>query len=167
MSLNDLQLPRHLCVSLFKNNLVDLQPDIFMEKPVDDIKIDFLGGNERKIVFIANDTENKFLGDDQMKFVNDLLSACNLSMADIAFINLYNKSIKYTDVVSKFSSQKILIFGISTQELDLPFTIPFFQVQVFHGQTFLICPSLDEIRQEKDLKKQLWLSLKKIFNLQK
>jgi hypothetical protein len=167
MSLNDLQLPRHLCVSLFKNTLVDLQPDIFMEKPVDDIKIDFLGGNERKIVFIANDTENKFLGDDQMKFVNDLLSACNLSMADIAFINLYNKSIKYTDVVSKFSSQKILIFGISTQELDLPFTIPFFQVQVFHGQTFLICPSLDEIRQEKDLKKQLWLSLKKIFNLQK
>lgn len=167
MSLNDLQLPPHLYVSLFKNTLVDLQQEIFLEKPVNDVEIDFLGGNERKIVFIAKDAENKFLGDDQMKFVNDLLSACNLSMADIAFVNLYNKNIKYRDLVSKFSSQKILIFGIIAQELDLPFTIPFFQVQAFHGQTFLICPSLDEIRQDKDLKKQLWLSLKKIFNLQK
>ena len=167
MSLNDLQLPRFLYVSLFKNNLVDLRPEIFMETPAENTHIDFLGGNEKKIAFIASDAENKFLGDDQMKFVNDLLSACNLSMADIAFINLYNKNIHYTDLVSKFSSQKILIFGITAQELDLPFTIPFFQVQAFHGQTFLICPSLDTIRQEKDLKKQLWLSLKQIFNLQK
>jgi len=169
MSLDKLQLPGFLYGSLFKKNLVIIkscvQPDSLKKESK---RINFLGGNKKKIVFIGNDGQNKFLGDDQMKFLNDLLNACNLTMADIAFVNFRESSgFSYPDISDQFHPDKILMFGVSAKELDLPFEIPFFQLQNFQDQQYIISPSLAEIQSNKELKKQLWACLQKIFNIQK
>lgn len=168
MTLNTIQLPGFLYTALYKKSLVDLRGDKISEDLTSEIKIDFLGGNGKRIVFVANDTKNKFLADEQMIFLNDLLIACHLTMADIAFVNLYqNSSMTYQDLISKLDAQKILVFGITTQNLDLPFAIPFFQVQAYHEQVFMVGPSLEEIQGNVQSKKQLWNCLQKIFNIQK
>lgn len=169
MSLDKIQLPAFLYQPIFKNNLVIIQS----KNPVESLKkeeskISFLGGNEKKIIFIGKDNQNKFLGDNQMKFLNDLLKACSLTMADIAFVNFCeNNAFTYHDLNAQLSPKKVLIFGVNATELDLPFTIPFFQVQSFHDQIYLISPSLEEIQLNKELKKQLWNCFRKIFNIQK
>ena len=169
MSLDKLQLPGFLYGPLFKKNLViiksGVQPDSLKKESK---KINFLGGNKKKIVFIGNDNQNKFLGDDQMKFLSDLLNACNLTMADIAFLNFSEGSgFSYHDVNGQLHPEKILMFGVSAKELDLPFEIPYFQMQNFQSLLYTISPTLAEIQLDNNLKKRLWACLQKIFNIQK
>lgn len=168
MSLDNIQLPGSLCLSLFKNSLVDLQLNHPGLVPLSKMKIDFLGGNDKDILFISTDLENKYMAEDEMIFLNDLLKACNFTMADIAFINFSSlKEITFNEINEQFAPKKILIFGITARELVLPFSIPIFQVQKFQEQVFLMCPALSEILHNKELKKLLWNSLQKIFNIQK
>ena len=168
MSLDNIQIPGFLYQSMFRNNLVDLKPDLTDKVLKKKTPIDFLGGNEKKIIFLANDSQSKFLGDVQMKFLYDLLTACRLTMADIAFVNFFqNNSISYRELTAQLYPKTILLFGVSANELDLPFAIPFFQIQNFQEQIYLISPSLGELQTNKELKKQLWECLQKIFNIQK
>jgi hypothetical protein len=168
MSLDKIQLPGFLYQSIFKNNLVVIKPEHTTKSLNKESKINFLGGNEKKIIFIGKDNQNKFLGNNQMKFLNDLLNACDLTMADIAFLNFREtNAFSYDEVTEQLHPKKILIFGVSTNELGLPFAIPFFQVQTFHEQVYMIGPALEEIQLNKELKKQLWNCFQKIFNIQK
>src|SRR6185312_2584529 len=114
--------PGFLYGPLFRKNLVLIKPDIAPASSKKESKeINFLGGNEKKIVFIGNDDQNKFLGENQMKFLHDLLNACSLTMADIAFLNFREAAaFTYLDVNVQLHPEKILIFGVSAKELDLP-----------------------------------------------
>ncbi len=164
MSIDNLQLPGFLYQSMYKKNLVDLSTVKDLPKISE---IDFLGGNERNIVFLVNNNQSKFLADKELKFLSGLLAACQLTMADIALVNFFqNNTINYHELTDKLHAKKILIFGIPAASLDLPFTIPFFQVQNFHEQSYLLSPSLEVLQGTKELKKQLWESLQKIFKIQ-
>ncbi len=169
MPIDKVRLPAILHESLFKNHLIDCKKMNDDEtSTITETKINFLGSNEKKITFLINDRRNKFLADTQMKFLSDLLMACYLNMADIAIVNIHhNQKITYRELADQLHSGKILLFGVSAADLDLPFTIPFFQVQNFHEKIYMISPPLEEIQMDKELKKQLWLCLQKIFNLQK
>ncbi len=168
MSLDNIQLTGLLYTSIFKNYLVDLSNNKNGKTLDSKAIIDFLGGNKQHILFVAKDSQNKFLADNQMKFLNDLLNACDLTMADIAFMNIYKKSnVSYRDLAKQINPKKILLLGVSSRELDLPFEIPFFQIQNFQEQVYIICPPLDEMQLNKELKKQLWNCLQKVFNIQK
>ena len=95
MSLDNIQLHGFLYQSMFSNNLVDLKKDKANNFEEKEKLINFLGGNEKKIIFLGNDNQSKFLPDSQMNFLHDLLTACRLTMADIAFINFFQNNYYY------------------------------------------------------------------------
>lgn len=168
MSLNNIQLPASLHASMFKNSLIDLKFKPDSQILQEENKLEFLGGNEKKIIFLTNDDQNKFISDSAIIFLNALLNACSLTLADIALINFNQyKMVRYSELTDRLNARKVLIFGISADKLSLPFTIPFFQVQKFQEAVFLFCPSLEEVQRDKELKKQLWNCLQKIFNIKK
>lgn len=166
MGLDDIQLTGFLRQAFFKKSLVVLKDAAPKSITQHDNKTGFLGGNKKKIIFVVNDTENKYLDDHQMTFLSDLLSACDLTLADIALINLaQNDDINYLALTEELGAKKLLLFGVTPRQLDLPFTIPFFQIQNFNEQSYLVCPSLNQIQQDKIFKKQLWENLQKIFTI--
>lgn len=162
MDLNNITLSKGVQSLLYKNNLVCLSDN----RVTKENKIDFLGNNNKGVIFIVNDPQNKFLDESQWKFFNDILNACQLTMADIALINFYHCKATYHDV-QQLKPTKVLVFGISAMELDLPFNIPLFQKQNYQEQILTLCPSLIEIQSGMELKKQLWNCLRNIFNIQK
>ena len=168
MSIDNIQIPGHLCQKMFTKSLLDPTKSNAANTISKKIKITSLGENEGNILFLVNNTQNKFLADDEMKLLSDLLSACKISMIDIALVN-YNQHPKmnYHELIDQFQSKKILIFGVTATDLELPFTIPFFQIQQFQEQLYMISPSLGGFINNVELKKELWNSLKKIFLLQK
>lgn len=164
MSIDNIQLPAYLCQKMFTKSLIGTNKPAKSIKVLKETKIVGLGENKKNILFLINNADESYLPDDEMKLLSDLLSACKLSLTDIMLINFYNnKSANYQKLTEQFGSKKILIFGVTTSELQLPFTIPFFQIQQFREQLYLINPSFNEFLTNKDLKKQLWKCLKKLF----
>jgi hypothetical protein len=159
MSLDNIQLSKETCKNLFAKNLVELEE----KGDKKEIAISSLGENQQQILFIVNEPEQRFLPDDEMSLLSNLITACKLSMADIALVNFYHNRFDYQDFATQFHPIKILLFGVSTEELNLPFTIPFFQIQQFQEQLYLTAPSLKNFLDNKDLKKDLWTSLQKLF----
>jgi hypothetical protein len=159
MSLDNIQLSKETCKNLFAKNLVELEE----KGDKKEIAISSLGENQQQILFIVNEPEQRFLPDDEMSLLSNLITACKLSMADIALVNFYHNHFDYQYFTTQFHPIKILLFGVSTEELNLPFTIPFFQIQQFQEQLYLTAPALKNFLDNKDLKKDLWTSLQKLF----
>ena len=164
MGIDNIQLSGYLCQNLYNKSLIGEKHADNTVKTSEKLKINVLGQNKSKVLFLVNNRDQKFVSDSEMELLSNLLSACKLSMADISFVNFQeNTGIIYTDLIDYFHPKKILIFGISTSELQLPFTIPFFQIQQFHEQLYLTNPSLNQFLNNKELKIQLWNCLKKLF----
>jgi hypothetical protein len=164
MSLDNIRLSKEICENLFAKDLIELN-NSSIDKEVQKVTttISSLGENQQQILFIVNEPEQRFLPDDEMDLLSNLITACKLSMADIVLVNFYHNRFQYHDFANQFHPVKILLFGVSTEELNLPFTIPFFQIQPFQEQLYLTAPSLKNFLNNKDLKKELWASLQKLF----
>ncbi len=162
MSLNNIQFSSYLCHSLYAKSLI-LTEEI-LNIPASKIEISSLGGNQKKILFLVNNSETKFLDNDEMILLTNLITACQLSMEDIALVNYFNSDkLNYKDLIDYFQSEKILLFGISAKKIDLPFIIPDFQIQSYGKKLFMAAPALNEFINDKNLKKDLWVCLQKIF----
>ncbi|MEO6904966.1 MAG: hypothetical protein ABI148_01280 [Ginsengibacter sp.] len=159
MSLDNIQLSKVTCKNLFAKNLVEMD----QKEENKEINICSLGENQQQILFLVNEPEHKFLPNEEMTLLSNLITACKLSMADIGLVNFYKNHFDYHDFANQFHSKKILLFGVTTEDLNLPFTIPFFQIQQFQDQQYLTAPPLKIFLNNKDLKKELWTSLQKLF----
>ncbi|MEO6220291.1 MAG: hypothetical protein ABIO81_07685 [Ginsengibacter sp.] len=167
MSLNNIQLPGLLFQSIFKNMLVDLKSFQTNSDSESKMKFHYLGGNEKNIAFVINNKQDKYLNDRQLKFLSELNSACNLTLADIAVININNiKVANYNDLSGELKCCKLLCFGVSAADLGLPFNIPLFQTQLFQEIQYMFCPALEQLQDDPAAKKQLWTSLRNIFKIQ-
>jgi hypothetical protein len=163
MSINDIQLSENTRRILFTKTLVEITPSIKSGNDYAEHKIKSLGGNEKNALFLVKDSENKFLGDEEMNLLSNLITACKLTMAEIALVNNANATINYQQLSDQFQAKKILMFGVGTSELNLPFSIPDFQIQPFQEQLYLTAPPLKQFLTNKDLKKELWICLQKLF----
>lgn len=163
MSLDTIRLSKNARQILFPKSLVEVAPaDESVDKEIQN-KIKSLGGNKKNILFLVTDSQNKFLPDEQMDLLSNLITACKLTMADIALVNYYNCSFNYLKLLEHFQSKKILMFGIDTSALQLPFTIPHFQIQPFQEQLYITTPPFGQFSNNNDLKKELWACLQKLF----
>ena len=165
MSLDNIQLSKKERQIIFTKNLVEIRQERGPNPVSKENEFKSLGGNQQQVLFLVKDSQNKFLPDDEMNLLSNLILACKLSMADIALVNTYNTSFNYMDLNHHFQPKKVLMFGINTSELELPFAIPFFQIQQFREQLYITSPPLKDFIHNKDLKKDLWICLQKLFLL--
>lgn len=163
MSLDNIQLSDQTCSILFGHNLIEDQRSDLQVTFQKKTTIDHLGKNEKHVLVLVNARDSKFLPDDEMELLTNLVSACKLSMADVALVNFSSSRFSYLQFNEVFEPGKVLIFGIDTSELELPFAIPHFQVQKFQEQFYLTAPPLKNFINNNALKKDLWISLQKLF----
>lgn len=167
MSLNNIQLSPALMESLYSKSLYDLKTSQ-STVPEDSQKseINFLGSNGKKIVILVSSNEAIYLPDEELNFLLGILTACRLSMADIALINVSkNPKLIYTDLADKLKAEKIFLFGLKNEILELPLTFPQYQIQKYSNQVYLSAASLPDLQKDKAEKLKLWNCLKTIFGL--
>ena len=161
MSLNNISLPPKLVADLYPSSLIE--SDASSNKPS---LIKFLGKNQKNILILVSKENIPFIEENELKFLTSILSACKLSLADVAIINLKTVGIAdYRFFTKQLKSNTILLFDVDSQAIDLPFNFPHFQLQQFDQSTYLSAPALSFIEKEKPLKTQLWNCLKTIFYL--
>ena len=165
MSLDNIQLPLVTLQQLFKYSLIAPEQDAEIPVVINS-GLKFLGGNKRGIILVVNNKEAAYLPGDQLDFLMEILSACKLSMEDVALINIANRpSFHYHEITGNMNVKTVFIFGNMLGEIGLPFKIPDFQVQLFKNQKYLFSPALDVVESDAQLKKKLWEALKNIFSI--
>lgn len=164
MSLNTIQIPAIILKDLYKVHLVDLTPGNSNLTSAATPTIPVLGNNRKKITLIVNDPDSIYLPDEELNFLLGILTACKLSMADIALLNYpKNPGITYREIFQQLAADKVILLGVSPAELQLPLEFPYYQLQQFNNQTYLYSPPLRTIREDKAEKTKLWACLKKLF----
>ena len=88
MSLDNIQLPATILQGLYSKSLYDLETDKSVSNDIQAGNIASLGNNQKKIAVLVNSTAAIYLPDEELNFLLGILTACKLSMADIALINL-------------------------------------------------------------------------------
>ena len=166
MSLDNIQLPPTIIQSLYGRSLYDLGTDRQGDTAIEPGNIAFLGSNQKRIAILVDAAETLYLPDEELNFLLGILTACKLSMADIALINVSkNPGLMYTDITEQLKAEKIFLFGLSAEALRLPLQFPQYQVQKFNNQVYLSSVSLTELQKDKEEKLKLWACLKTIFSL--
>ena len=167
MDLNTIKLPVSEIANLYKKTLVDLKENPTSNSEINtSIEWKFLGENKKNTLIILKYQNVTHLPDKQLAFLTKLLSACNLSLGDVAIINFqtYDAS-QLNDILQFFKPKNTLLFGIDPLDIGMPMKFPEFQIQNFKEIKFISSPSLETIEPDKSLKGNLWIALKKIYNL--
>ncbi len=178
MNEQNVKLPDFLIADLYKNSLVEIddkaidasnktKKESVLPKTLENIKV--LGKNNKKVIIVINNPAAAFLSDEDLAFLANILKACGLNLSDIGIVNFATQHINYLTLKEELEASKILLFGIMAPAVQLPFTVPDFQVQNFDSCTILQSPPLGEMNepteQSKELKKKLWLALKRMFDV--
>jgi hypothetical protein len=168
MSLDNIQLPASVIQDLYKNSLV-LSDVIKARKPEilsASASFNILGNNQQKILILVSDSETLYLPDEQLNFLMGILTACKLTMQDVAILNIEkNKDVSYTNLAGTLKAEKVILFGVETSTISLPLQFPFYQIQAYNNQVYLCAPSLTVLQNDKAEKTKLWLCLKQLFSI--
>lgn len=165
MSLDNIQLSPLLVEKLYSKALVDLNTIKAVPANNDRPGFNWLGNNAKNILIVVNEPAAAFLQDNDLNLLLGILTACKLTMADIALINFHkNDHASYHSLNEALNPATILLFGTDPAELDFPLNFPHFQLQGYNGQHYLSSPALNMLAADVSLKKQLWQSLQKHFS---
>ncbi|HTC00587.1 MAG TPA: hypothetical protein VK705_07880 [Ferruginibacter sp.] len=169
MSLDNIQLPASVIQDLYKKSLVlsNVKEDKKSQMLSTAVSFNILGNNQQKILILVSDSETLYLPDEQLNFLMGILTACKLTMQDVAILNIEkNKDISYTNLTATLKSEKIILFGVETSRISLPLQFPTYQMQAYNNQVYLSAPLLTVLQNDKAEKTKLWLCLKQLFSIQ-
>jgi hypothetical protein len=166
------QLPDFLLAELYTDSLVYIKDEQKQQLKTEIItsKNLYLGNFQNKIVILVSDENNIYISDDNLNFLAGILSACKFNLSHIALINFYNNAVNFSSLKKDLQAEFLVSFGITTLQIELPFTMPDYQVQEYNKCKIIIAPSLNQLNQQtktaKTEKTKLWKSLQKMFDLE-
>ena len=166
MTLDNIQLPPIVLQELFKTSLIELEMEQQSEPAASQSSFQVLGNNGKHILILVDSDQSLYLEDDQLNFLLGILSACSLTMADVAILNIKkNPQVIYKTLATELSPEKLFLFGIKPVQIGLPLDFPNYQLQQFNHQVYLTAPTLSVLQDDKEEKIKLWNCLKQIFAL--
>ena len=178
MDLNHIELPASLLANLYPSSLNEYNESpgktlsAEVEKPIlkndepGKVEWKWLGENKKNILIVVDFEDAVHLPDKQLQFLTGMLTACNLSLGDVAIVNIHKQPARdYASIIENFRSRIALLFDIEPAAFGLPMNFPFFQIQPFANCSFLYAPSLEQLESDKVLKSKLWVSLRRLFGI--
>src|SRR4051812_43375880 len=110
MSLKNIPLPAVVLANLYKNTLVEA-PRNAVRSPLARNEPAFANGADKRILILVNTAAAEFLPVNDLKFLSGFLTACRLSMNDIAIVNLRGSDVfSGRDTPAFLSSEIIILF---------------------------------------------------------
>lgn len=172
MDLNQVKLTPDLLCSLYgqvlviENNQPSKTHSTKIDSEIDAPQIRSLGRHLKSILIVVNNPQSPFLKDEELIYLTKILTACKLTLEDVALVNLASiTSLSYEDLQKQYPSEKVICFGVTPEILQLPLDFPSYQMQRFGNSTYLHAPSLEDLEPQEKERRKLWASLQKLFNI--
>jgi hypothetical protein len=166
MSLDNINLPPLVLQQLFTHTLIEAKNNPTVDSKSTEKPFLTLGNNQKKVLILVESEETLYLPDNQLNFLLGILAACNLTMEDVAILNIKkNPSVNYLRITDELKSEKVFLFGLQPDQIELPVNFPTYQIQKFNNQVYLAAPALSNFHDNKAEKTKLWICLQQIFNI--
>ena len=138
--------------------------------PISDLgEIKYLGEHLKQVTIIVKDELAVYLNENDLTLLSSILSACKLTLADIALINVAQQKLSLHEILNVLPSKLVMIFDVSstTLKIKLPTTL-YKSIQL--GDTYLLFSNSLSLMQGGDQsakleKGKLWAILKSLFQL--
>jgi hypothetical protein len=177
MGINDLTLSPALVASLYPETLIvtkELSGDLDIAQTGltrDPGKTDypFLGKSRQPFCFLVSHPESEFIPENQLAFLQKILTACKYSLDDIAIINTGRRQVEINKLIKQFDPRIIFLWGTDLDVTGINQELP--DMAITTWQNISIVPvektgmMLNDNPEGIALKRDLWICLKKLFNL--
>lgn len=138
--------------------------------PINDSgQIKYLGEHLKQVTIIVKDELAVYLNENDLTLLSSILSACKLTLADIALVNVAQQKLSLHEILNVLPSKLVMIFDVSstTLKIKLPTTL-YKSIQL--GDTYLLFSNSLSLMQGGDQsakleKGKLWAILKSLFQL--
>ena len=139
-------------------------------RPINELgQIKYLGEHLKQVTIIVKDELAVYLNENDLTLLSSILSACKLTLADVALINVAQQKLSLHEILNVLPSKLVMIFDVSstTLKIKLPTTL-YKSIQL--GDTYLLFSNSLSLMQGGDQsakleKGKLWAILKSIFQL--
>lgn len=162
MSLNNISLPSQLVANLYQHSLVG---GTATPVPVKPAPVSFLGKNGKNILIVVDKTDVPYLPDGELTFLTKVLTACQLSLMDVAIVNANKLQQDEADVMEQTAARFVILFNVSPERFGLSGQTQHYTVQNLENRSFVVAPDLSAIEPSKEAKGQLWVALKQLFGI--
>lgn len=190
MNPDKIQLPDFLIADLFKEGIVLIENEVTIPtqpatapppektpaKPAKPVQktaaaasLSYLGNNGGNITMLVNEPDALHLDDAHLEVVAAMLTACKLNIAEVAIVNIARQQTNDSRLREELQPRQVILFGVTTTDIDLPFSIPDYKIQQFNNVSYLQAGALSTMtgndtpaRMEKS---KLWLCLKSLFQI--
>jgi hypothetical protein len=158
MGINHIRLSAELIAVLYPETLV-----------AEESVYPYLGKNLNSICFLVSYPDDEFIPEDQFAFLQKILIACKLNLDDIALINTNRMTVELQVLKNIFQPRIIFLWG-AVPDLS-GFNQHFPDMTISTWENIRILPVMQAVLMSRDnpagleLKRKLWISLKKLFNL--
>jgi hypothetical protein len=178
MGINDLKLSPELIAALYPETLVAAGNPVPTSGPVKSPETlpakrpayTFLGKNRRSLCILVSCSDEEFMPEEQFVFLQKIMAACKYSLDDFAVINTYRQPLDMESLKNQFNPHVIFLWGSPPPDIPgLPKTLA--DMSVTTWENIIVLPVAQAGLMSRDipeglaLKRVLWTSLKKIFNL--
>ena len=129
----------------------------------------YTGENKKHVTIIINLDSTTVISTEWSTFLTSVLSACKLTLNDVVIVNTHKKTINYSQIITQFKSQYLIVFDVAPSLIGIPAAIPNYDIRVNDNCSFVFSESialmLNNTADAKQVKMRLWTSLKKLFNV--
>ena len=177
MGINDLKLSDAIVASLYRETLVGRDGPAPSEKTVKsalpleivDTGYPFLGKNLSSICFLVSYPDDDFIPAEQLSFLLKILQACKYGLDDIALINTKNHLVEIDILKSQLNPRIIFLWGETPIINGIDQDFPDMTISTRESISFVPVRQVELMSRNNPeglaLKRNLWVSLKKLFNL--
>jgi hypothetical protein len=182
MSFKEINLPNFLIADLYKNVLIETTTTpIVVAKSIEKTEpktntiaipqkiesIQFLGENKKNITIVINDENAVHIEDEKLEFITKMFTACKLTIADVAIVNINNKHILHSQIAQQLQPCFVLLFDVNTKQIALPIMVTEYKIETYNNCEILFVKDLKHYlgntEADKLEKSKLWLCLKQLF----
>lgn len=117
---------------------------------------------KHKVLLLADED----LSPSDLLFLEKVLKAVNLDINGVDLLNVYGvRDVDFRQVLSGKVINHFITFGVPFSRINLDILLDRYHPIRFDGITFLLVDSLPVIEANQTLKRKLWESLKRVFEL--
>ena len=127
-----------------------------------DTDFSYFGKNRKHFLILIKETEQENLNDADSKLLTGILAAGQLSLNDVAIVNMAKTKASFLDMYKKLKPTSVVSFGVDMKNLGVPHEFELYKPTKIKAITWIISHNFVALHSDKTKKLGLWTALKEL-----